>query len=50
MNATLSVSEIERLSQLIDNVLFDNGYDIDSPYLVELITIKRKLDSEIVRN
>lgn len=45
---TINKNEAQLLSQLIENVLFDNGYDIQyNNYLKSLYEIKAKLEEDI---
>lgn len=43
-------SEIRQIIDILDNKLFDNGYDLYDPYFKSLNNIKEKLNIEILRS
>lgn len=48
MKIEMSPREVEIVEIIVENVLFDNGYDIKyDPYLKELYEIKQKLNQKM---
>lgn len=43
----ISKDDAIRLSSILDNILFNNGYDLYDPYLNSLFQLKEKLDLEV---
>ncbi|GMR70615.1 hypothetical protein NUITMVRA1_12920 [Aerococcus viridans] len=43
----ISKDDAIRLSNILDNILFNNGYDLYDPYLNSLFQLKEKLDLEV---
>lgn len=43
----ISKDDAIRLSSILDNILFNNGYDLYDPYLSSLFQLKEKLDLEV---
>lgn len=47
LSIDISIEDLTKLSSILDNILFDNGYDLYDPYLKSLFQLKEKLDLEV---